>query len=447
VVAGASVLEMAGRHSEGPAISTERRSISYGQLAARVTRAPLAPVAAQTGSGEVRAISLSDPIALVRAVLAVELAGGIPLVCDSRWSAEHTAAVVTELGTSDETARSGEFAFASFTSGSTGRPRAVVRSRRSWVDSFGPLADLLGLSTADSLLVPGPLVSSLSMFGALHGLWAGCRVLIPTSGGDAALCRLLADATVLHATPTVFRRILDLIDGGAEHRLRVALIGGAALSAADRHRAASHGIQQVLSYYGASELSFVAIDVDGLGLRAFPGVELRIVAQDDPDLGRVDVRSPYLSGGYLGSAIGPFERDAEGWATVGDLATIPDPAGEQTLELRGRGDGAILTAGATVVPEDVELVLRTLPGIREAVVFGVPHPRLGAMVCAAVETTDDAGAAERAHWQRVCREHLTAAQSPRRWFATATLPRTASGKPARAQTIGAVARDELRRLG
>jgi long-chain acyl-CoA synthetase len=289
------------------------------------------------------------------------------------------------------------------------------------------------------------------MFGVLHGLWAGCRVLVPTSGGDAALCRLLADATVVHATPTAFRRILDLIDGGTEHRLRVALIGGAALSAADRHRAASRGIQQVLSYYGASELSFVAIDVDGLGLRAFPGVELRIVAQDDSDpdlgLGRVDVRSPYLSGGYLGGAIGPFERDAEGWATVGDLATIPHPAGEQTLELRGRGDGAILTAGATVVPEDVELVLRTLPGIREAVVFGVPHPRLGAMVCAAVETTDDAGAAERAHWQRVCREHLTAAQSPRRWFATATLPRTASGKPARAQTIGAVARDELRRLG
>jgi long-chain acyl-CoA synthetase len=446
VVAGASVLEMASRRSGVPAITTEHRSISYGQLAARIARAPMAPVAAQTRRGEVTAISLSDPIAIVTAVLAVELAGGIPLVCDSRWSAEHAAALVAELGMGNETL-SPEFAFASFTSGSTGRPRAVVRSRRSWVDSFGPLADLLGLSADDNLLVPGPLVSSLSMFGVLHGLWAGCRVLVPASGGDAALCRLLADATVVHATPTAFRRILDLIDGGAEHRVRVALIGGAALSSVDRIRAAGHGIQQVLSYYGASELSFVAIDVDGLGLRAFPGVELRIVAQDDPDLGRVDVRSPYLSGGYLGGAIGPFERDAAGWATVGDLATVPDPAGEQTLELRGRGDGAILTAGASVVPEDVELVLRTLPGIREAVVFGLPHPRLGAMVCAAVETTDDVGSAERAHWQRVCREHLTVAQSPRRWFATATLPRTASGKPARAQTIGAVIRDELRRLG
>jgi long-chain acyl-CoA synthetase len=429
-----------------PAIATEDGSTSYGQLAARIARTPTAPVATGIRRGEVAAISLSDPIAVVTAVLAVELAGGIPLVCDTRWSAEHTAALVAELRTSSETL-SPEFAFASFTSGSTGRPRAVVRSRSSWVDSFGPLADLLGLSTADSLLVPGPLVSSLSMFGVLHGLWAGCRVLIPASGGDATLRRLLVDATVVHSTPTAFRRILDLIEGGATHRLRVALIGGAALSAADRLRAARNGIQRVLSYYGASELSFVAIDTDGTGLRAFPGVELRVVALDDPDLGRVEVRSAYLCGGYLGGAIGPFEQDAEGWATVGDLATVQGEAGEQALELRGRGDGAILTAGATVVPEDVELVLRTLPGIREAVVFGLPHPRLGAMVCAAVETTEDAGAAERAHWQRLCRENLTAAQSPRRWFAAANLPRTASGKPARAQTMGAAARNELRRLG
>lgn len=253
---------------------------------------------------------------------------------------------------------------------------------------------------------------------------------------------MLAEATVVHTTPTSFLRILDLIEHGAPSRLRLAVIGGAALSGNERERARRLGIHAVC-YYGAAELSFVAIDTDGAGLRPFADVELRAESVGG-GVGRLWARSRYLSNGYLGAQNGAFEQDVDGWATVGDLATMSSHADHGVcipLELRGRGDGAILTAGATVVPEDVETLLRSLPGITDAVVFGAPHPVLGAIVCVVVETTNAAGAAERARWQSACRESLTTAQLPRRWYTIPQLPRTASGKPARAAVIEAALND------
>jgi len=152
-------------------------------------------------------------------------------------------------------------------------------------------------------------------------------------------------------------------------------------------------------------------------------------------------------------ATGPLRRDGA-WSTVGDLADpLPDPSatphpGEPPaggLVLRGRGDGAILTGGATVVPEDVEVVLRAVPGVRDVVVLGTAHRRLGAVVSAVVECDDRAGL--RAHLERVARTALAPAQRPRRWYGTRALPRTPSGKPARGAVSEALGATDLARSG
>src|SRR5690606_5658448 len=149
--------------------------------------------------------------------------------------------------------------------------------------------------------------------------------------------------------------------------------GGAGLDPVQRERAAASGLELV-AYYGAVELSFVAVDT-GDGLRPFPEVDVAVRPQPGTSLGEVWVRSPWVSQGYLAGARGPLRRDGA-WATVGDLAELPDGAGPAPatsavplgsgsgpLVLRGRGDGAVLTAGATVVPEDVEAALRPVPGV------------------------------------------------------------------------------------
>ncbi|MFE4463601.1 AMP-binding protein [Oerskovia sp. NPDC056781] len=443
------------------ALRAPDRSRTYRALAADVAAGAEFLRATGTAVGDVVAISLPDPVDLLTALLAVDLAGATPLVCDHTWSRAQRAEVLRTIApagfvevplprgsTADALAplsgplassppdddapaepSASALAWAGFSSGSTGRPRAVVRTRGSWTGSFPAAARLTGTGPEDTVLVPGPLASSLYCFAAVHALATGACVQL--ARGDAAITTALATSDVVHLVPSALEPILDAIEAGAPSRLRTAVVGGASLPNDVRERAARAGVG-VVTYYGAVELSFVAIDTDGTGLRPFPGVEVEVRELPGATLGEVWVRSPWVAQGYLARATGPFRRDGE-WCTVGDLAEVPVPeptTGEDVpLVLRGRGDGAILTGGATVVPEDVEVVLRAIPGVEDVVVVGTPHRRLGAVVTAVVQCADRPGL--RAHLERVARASLSSAQRPRHWYGVRELPRTPSGKAAR----------------
>ncbi|PZF81202.1 AMP-binding protein [Jiangella anatolica] len=352
-----------------------------------------------------------DPVAQLIAMLGADAAGAVPLACDPSWRTEHRRALLGPLPAAVDDPAAHDLAWAGFTSGSTGRPRVVVRSRSSWTGSFPATDRLTGVTGDDTVLVPGALSWSLTAFGAAHALAAGATVLLTGDWSAPALARALPDADVVHLVPHRLSTVLDAAPG----RLRTAVVGGAALPATLRDRAAAAAIG-VVAYYGATELSFVAVDPDGSGLRPFDEVEIELRA------GEVWVRSPWLAHGYLGDG-GPLRRDGDGWATVGDLAHSAEP-----LVLRGRGDGAILTGGATVVPEDVEAVLASVAGVAGVVVVGLPHPELGQVVAAVVS----GDGVRRAELEAAARTGLTPSQRPRRWLAVDELPRTSTGKPARA---------------
>ncbi|MCB7136390.1 AMP-binding protein [Cellulosimicrobium marinum] len=426
------------------ALRTPDRSRTYGALAADVRAGAAYLRATGTAPGDLVAVSLPDPVDLLTAVLAADHAGATPLVCDVAWSRAQRSEVLRVVaprtfvevplprGTQPAPATPGasspdDLAWAGFSSGSTGRPRAVVRTRGSWTASFEHVTRLVALTPHDVVLVPGPLASSLSFFAAAHTLAVGAGVFLTRT--PAATTTALASCDVVHLVPSTLDTVLDALDAGAPSRLRHAVVGGAALAAGVRERAAGHGVD-VLAYYGAVELSFVAHDPDGAGLRPFPEVDVEVRPLPGARLGEVWVRSPWVARGYLARATGPLRRE-DGWCTVGDLADpAPDDAPPHApLVLRGRGDGAILTGGATVVPEDVEVVLRAVPGVRDVVVVGTPHRRFGSVVTAVVEC--DARPGLRAHLERVARSSLAPAQRPRRWFGTPALPRTPSGKAAR----------------
>jgi long-chain acyl-CoA synthetase len=365
-----------------------------------------------------RLVPIREPsrVDALHKAFAVRLAGGVPVIGDDRWDATYWDGLRRRVESADPVPG---MAWGTFTSGSTGAPRMIVRTQESWSASFPAVEKLTGLTADDVLYLPSPLVSSVTMFSIAHARTIGTTILLPRthSVSDADLDR----ATVLHGTPYALRDFVERVEAGVAHRLRVALIGGARLDPDLRSRAEAVGIS-VIGYYGAAELSFVAVDPDGLGLRPFDGVELRV------DDGVLWVRSAYFAAGYLGE--GPFRRDADGWATVGDLV---DGDGDGPLRLRGRRDGAILTAAATVVPEDVEAALQRIDGIADAVVFALPHPRAGSLVAAVIEP-------EPGHLPPGSRELrtrtnalLTGTHRPRRWFWTDRLPRTATGKPAREQ--------------
>jgi long-chain acyl-CoA synthetase len=350
---------------------------------------------------------------LVDRLLAARDAGDVPLIRDPRWPEAQWSGVLRAATHGSEL---DGVAWATVTSGSSGAPRVVLRSASSWEGSFTAIETLIGRAPDAAVALPAPPSSSLTLFSLAHAIAGGPRAIIGRADGS--------DATCLHGTPQALR---EMLERGAPPSLRTALIGGSHLDAALRARAHAAGIE-VVSYYGAAELSFVAID-RGDGLRAFPGVEL------DVRSGRLWVRSPFVAMRYAGGA-GPLHEE-DGWATVGDRAAITDGV----LRLRGRADDAILSASATIIPEEVEEVLRSVAGVRDAVVFALPRERVGALVAAFVEL-EPGGAAGISD---IVGSQLAPTHRPRRWF-VGELPRTPSGKPARGEAAERALRGEVARL-
>jgi len=301
------------------------------------------------------------------------------------------------------------------TSGSTGAPRAVCRTRASWSASVDAFATATGTGRGTRVLVPGPLCSTMFLHAAWHARQVGAQPVL----ADGALP--LADAVdrawdVAHLVPHLLADLLDAVPSTPSTLgCRTVVVAGAALPTPLRRRAEEHGLR-VVEYYGAAELSFVAL-ADGHPLRPFPAVEVQ--ARD----GVLWVRSPYLSLGYAGvtGASGPWQQDADGWSTVGDRGSV-QPDG--SIVVQGRGAAAVQTGGATVHVADVEALLRRHGDVTDAVVVGRPHARLGQVVAAAVESSDATLDDVRA-WSRA---HLDAAARPRHWVVVPRLPRTASGK-------------------
>jgi long-chain acyl-CoA synthetase len=354
---------------------------------------------------------------VVRDLRRVRADGDVPLVIDRRMPEAHLSAVRALV---DASTVPPDAAWATLTSGSTGIPRIVVRTDASWRTSHVAVAGLLDAGPADGVALSAPPASSLTLFSLAHAEAGGPRPVLVGRDGDAR------GATCFHGTP---QGLAALLASGGATTVHTALVGGSALDPALRTEAEARGIR-VVAYYGAAELSFVAVD-EGDGLRAFPGVDL------DVRDGRLWVRSDTVAIGYLGRP-GALRRDGD-WATVDDLAEIVDGR----LLLRGRADGAILTASATVVPEEVEATLRTLPGVADAVVFGLPAPGVGVLVAAYVEPRGRGLDAQALRAGAAAA--LAPASRPRVWF-HGRLPRTLTGKAARGEVIRRATAGEATRL-
>jgi long-chain acyl-CoA synthetase len=308
-----------------------------------------------------------------------------------------------------------------FTSGSSGSPRAVVRTLASWRASLQPLSAITGVhpvgDTAGDVgtglvWVPGPLTSSLFLYGALHAAWCG----LPWAGGgpDGTDAQ---PATSAHLVPTQLADTLQAMERGLLPNLRTVVVAGAALPTALRARAERRGLN-VVEYYGSTELSFVGWRDQTGPFHTFPGAEVHV---GDDQL--VWVRSPYLARSYLRRhAHGPW-RQQGGWHTVGDLAR-PDGDGWWLL---GRGDSAVTTGGHTVAVAEVEAALRQVRGVQDVVVLGLPHNRLGQVVAAVV--VPDTGSTGVLRRRLEAEAHaLPAPARPRRWLRADRLPLLASGK-------------------
>jgi acyl-CoA synthetase (AMP-forming)/AMP-acid ligase II len=115
---------------------------------------------------------------------------------------------------------------------------------------------------------------------------------------------------------------------------------------------------------------------------------------------------------------------ADGWLHTGDRGRLTD---DGLLEVHGRMDDVIVTGGENVAAREVEEAIRSHPKVTDAAVIGIEDPEWGRAIWAFVSgDVAEEGVIER------CRSLLPGFKVPKRVVVLDELPRTASGKVARA---------------
>jgi fatty-acyl-CoA synthase len=145
----------------------------------------------------------------------------------------------------------------------------------------------------------------------------------------------------------------------------------------------------------------------------------------DGEPGEICVRGPLLMSGYLGRPELTAEAFAGGWLRSGDVA-VRDADG--FLRIVDRSKDMIITGGFNVYPREVEDALTSHPAVAEAAVVGVPHPKWGEAVTAAVVLRPGArvGADELI---ALVRARKGAVQAPKSVHFVERIPLSSLGKP------------------
>jgi acyl-CoA synthetase (AMP-forming)/AMP-acid ligase II len=125
---------------------------------------------------------------------------------------------------------------------------------------------------------------------------------------------------------------------------------------------------------------------------------------------------------YGGKTRSGGDRIKDGWVYPGDIGSVDR---NNFLTIQGRASDVIIRNGVNVHPSEVEVVLSTMPGIREVAVVGYSAQREGEEIAAFVVTNEPISEAQlTAH----CRAALAPDKRPRKFLVVQDLPRNASGK-------------------
>ncbi|HMA36000.1 MAG TPA: AMP-binding protein, partial [Chloroflexia bacterium] len=239
----------------------------------------------------------------------------------------------------------------------------------------------------------------------LHLLMDGIEREVQKQGRTQLWARLQALAAYLplRARRLLFRPVLQRLGG----QIAFLTSGGAPLAPEMIHKWELLGIP-IVQGYGTTEASPV---VSATSLRehlptsvgkAVAGVQIRIAAD-----GEVLLRGANITAGYWQNAELTRQAFDDGWYKTGDLGRLD---AEGHLYLQGRKkDMIVLANGENVFPEDVEAVLRAIPGVLDAAVLGLPTPQ-GAAVHAALllasSTIDPAAVVRQANARLAPRQRI-----------------------------------------
>jgi amino acid adenylation domain-containing protein len=315
------------------------------------------------------------------------------LVVDSDDAALELAAAPASRP--ERLSRAEDVCYAMFTSGSSGQPKAAALSHRAVMNTLDWVSRTFAVAPGDRLLFVTSPCFDLSVYDTLGVLGAGATVVVASQqmlADPVALAAALADRriTIWDSAPVALQRLLPFLPARTrESPLRLVLLSGdwIPLSLPDAVRSAFPSAE-VQSLGGATEAAIWS--------NHFP------IGAIDPDWTSIPYGRPIQNTRYhvLDAALRPVPIGVAGDLYIGGACLadgyvnrpelnaerfIPDPfaqpPGERlyltgdraryrhdgNLELLGRADLQVKIRGFRVEMGEVELALRAIPGVGQAV--------------------------------------------------------------------------------
>jgi len=330
-----------------------------------------------------------------------------------------------------------DVALLAYTSGTTGRPKCVPQTHANIIWSALNIAAHYSLKPADRSLVVMPLFHGHGLIGStLSTLVSGGCVIVPPRFSASAFWRQFREhrATWYSAVPTIHQVLLARADSdGAPYTgLRFIRSCSAALAPTILSGLEHRFGAPVLEAYGMTEAAHQVASNPLPPLLHKPGTvgpgdAISIIDETGKHLaanvpGEVVVRGPNVMNGYLNDPDANATAFIDGWFRTGDTGAI-DVDGYLTLighikELINRG-------GEKISPGEVEAVLLQHPAVAEAAAFGVPDPKYGEEIWAAVVLRH---AADTQELQAFCSTRLADFKVPKLIRVISAMPKNAVGK-------------------
>ncbi|MFO0460578.1 MAG: acyl--CoA ligase [Burkholderiales bacterium] len=340
------------------------------------------------------------------------------------------------------------------TSGTTSRPKIVPLSQANLCASATHIRNTLKFTAADRGLNIMPLFH-------IHGLIAG--VLAPLSAGSMVFCTPGFNAlkffawmdeakpTWYTAVPTMHQAILSRAskntDVIARNPLRFLRSSSSSIppqvireleEVFGAPLVESYGMTEATHQMASNPLPPAVRKPGTVGVAAGP--EIAIMAEDGRllargETGEIVIRGPNVTAGYESNPKANAEAFVDGWFRTGDQGVM-DPDGY--VSITGRLKEIINRGGEKVSPREVDEILMDHPAVAQVVCFGMPHPKLGEEVAAAVVLREGQAASER-ELQDFVGKRAADFKVPKRILLLEEIPKGATGKLQRiglAQKLG-----------
>lgn len=335
-----------------------------------------------------------------------------------------------------------------YTSGTTGLPKGAMLPHRAWTAVSGYACELLGFG-GDEVTIHTAALTHGSGFLLLPTMEVGGRALLCSRFDAERVLALLREECVTSGflVPSMIQMLLDAHGDRPPFEdlaLRALYYAGSPIDPATLRGALATFGEVLIQSFAQTEIPMFLTAMGRDEHRAIQGaqphliraagkvvrdVRLRLVDDAGRDVapgepGEVVAQGPHMMLGYWNRPDATAETIVDGWLHTGDIGRFDD---EGYLYIVDRKKDMIISGGSNVYAREVEEAILRCPGIREAAVIGLPHPKWGEMV-AAVLVADGGIPRPQEELEAFCRQEIADYRRPKAFFWTDALPRNAYGK-------------------